>query len=242
VARDFVCQRFQNYIPVWYVILKPQHNKLAEEIAPGIYHYANVSQDNILALLSKRYLNGVDRDEAQKLGSANLTRQHLISRIVLKDAVRSFARCGTDEMLYPIEIFCSHDEKGRPLVYGHGRAAKILDGICVSLAHKGDEAVALAAREPVGIDLEKIEEKSDGFWKSAFTERERKLLADLPQPESSIRFWVAKEACAKKAGTGLEGNPQHFEVSALDGDVLSIGDQKVRTTQVGEEYIVGWTL
>ncbi|MDR1184806.1 MAG: acyltransferase domain-containing protein [Coriobacteriales bacterium] len=242
VARDFVCQRFENPIPVWHVMLKPQHNKLAEEVAPGVYHYANNSQGNILALLSKRYLNSVDRDEEQRLGSASLIREHLISRIALKDAVRDFARRNADELLYPIEIFCSHDEKGRPFVYGHGRAAELVDGICVSLAHKGDEAIAIAAREPVGIDLEKIEEKSEGFWEAAFTKRERELLATLPRPEGAIRFWVAKEACAKKAGTGLEGNPQRFEVSALDGDMLFVGDQKVWTMQVGEEYIAGWTL
>jgi phosphopantetheinyl transferase len=223
-------------------MLKPQLNKLAEEVAPGVYHYTSTSQGNILALLSKRYLNGIDRDEAQKLGSASLVREHLISRIALKDAVRGFTRHGADEMLYPIEIFCSHDEKGRPFVYGHGRAAKPLDGVYVSLAHKGDEAVAIAAREPVGIDLEKIEEKSEGFWEAAFTERERELLAALPRPEGAIRFWVAKEACAKKAGTGLEGNPKRLEVSAMNGDLLSVGDQKVLTMHVGDEHIAGWTL
>jgi phosphopantetheinyl transferase len=145
-------------------------------------------------------------------------------------------------MFYPIEIFCSHDEKGRPFVYGHGRAAGPVEGICVSLAHKGHKAVAIVAHEPVGIDLEKIEGKSDGFCDSAFTAGERKLLATLPQPEFSIRFWVAKEACAKKAGTGFEGNPKRFEVSAVDGDMLFVGDQKVRTTNVGEEYVAGWTI
>jgi phosphopantetheinyl transferase len=94
----------------------------------------------------------------------------------------------------------------------------------------------------VGIDLEKIEEKSEGFWEAAFTKRERELLATLPQPEGVIRFWVAKEACAKKAGTGFEGNPQRFEVSATDGDLLFVGDQKVLTMRVGEEHIAGWTV
>jgi acyl transferase domain-containing protein/phosphopantetheinyl transferase (holo-ACP synthase) len=242
VARDFVCQRFQNIIPVWNVILKPQHNTLAQEIAPGVYHYTNASQDNILALLSKRYLNGTDRDEEEKLGSANLSREHLVSRIALKDAVRAFARREGGELLYPIEIFCSHDGKGRPLVSGHGRAAQPVEGIHVSLSHKGNEAVAIAADGPVGIDLEKIEEKSPGFFEVAFTERERELLAGLPGPEAALRFWVAKEACSKKAGTGLGGNPKRFEVSAVDGDILSVGDERVKTMLVGKEHIVGWTL
>jgi malonyl CoA-acyl carrier protein transacylase/phosphopantetheinyl transferase (holo-ACP synthase) len=258
VARDFVCQRFHNYLPVWYVILKPQHNKLAEEVAPGVYHYTNVNQDNVLALLSKRYLNSFDRDAAQKLGSASLAREYLISRIVLKDAVRDFARRGTGAMFYPVEIFCSHDEQGRPSVYGHGRAAELVDGVCVSFAHIGNEAVAIVSREPVGIALAKIEDTPreepddtpgeepddtpDGFCESVFTERERELLVALPQPESSIRFWVAKKACAKKAGSTPTDDPKRFEVSAVDGDVLHVGDQKIQTMRIGEEHITGWTL
>jgi acyl transferase domain-containing protein/phosphopantetheinyl transferase (holo-ACP synthase) len=254
VAQDFVCQRFHNFIPVWHVILKPQHNKLAEEVAPGVYHYTNVNQDNVLALLSKRYLNGVDRDAAQKLGSTSLAREYLISRIVLKDAVRDFARRGTGAMFYPVEIFCSHDEQGRPSVYGHGRAAELVDGVCVSLAHTGNEAVAIVSHEPVGIALAKIEDRPaerpddtpddtlGGFCENAFTERERELLAALPQPESSIRFWVAKKACAKKAGTTLADDPKRFEVSAADDDVLCVDDQKIQTMRIGEEHITGWTL
>jgi phosphopantetheinyl transferase len=68
------------------------------------------------------------------------------------------------------------------------------------------------------------------------------LLASLKQPEGVIRFWVAKEACAKKAGTGLGGNPKRFEVTAADDDELSVGNEKVRTRLLGEEYVVGWTL
>jgi acyl transferase domain-containing protein/phosphopantetheinyl transferase len=242
VAREFVCQRFENVIPIWNVILKPQCSSLAEELAPGVYYYLSTSQDNILGLLGKRYLNSVDREESDRLGSMTRKREYLISRLVLKDAVRDFARLDSGEMLYPVEVFCGHDENGRPFVFGHDRAREILEGVQVSLSHKGNEAVALVGTEPGGIDLERIEEKSDGFLEVAFTERERELLATLPQPEGAIRFWVAKEASAKKCGTGLEGNPKRFEVTAVDGDVLFVGDQKVRTMRKGEENVVGWTI
>jgi phosphopantetheinyl transferase len=53
---------------------------------------------------------------------------------------------------------------------------------------------------------------------------------------------ITKEAYAKKAGTGLGGNPKQFEVNVVDGDVLSVGDQKVQTRYVGEECITRWTL
>jgi phosphopantetheine--protein transferase-like protein len=242
VARDYVLQRFKNYLPVWNVILKPQHNRLSHEVAPGIFFYLNTSEDNVLGLLSKRYLNHVESAEFDELGSPGLKRERLISRIALKDAVRSLARRDSDEMLYPIEIFSVHSENGKPTIYGEGEAAGLLEGIEVSLAHKGDAAIAVASKEPIGIDLERIEEKAESFGEAVFTPRERELLASLQQPEAAIRFWVAKEACAKKAGTGLEGNPRRFEVSAVDGEVLSIGGMKVQTMALEKEYIAGWTI
>ncbi|MDR2106376.1 MAG: acyltransferase domain-containing protein [Coriobacteriales bacterium] len=242
VAREFVCQRFQNVIPVWNVILSPQSNILVDEIAPNVYHYANTSSDNILALLTKRYLNDVDRDQQQEAIATGLTAQeHLIGRIVLKDAVRSFARRETDEMIYPVEIFCERAEDGRLTVRGHGSAAELLKGVEVSLSSRGREAVAIVANEPVGIALEKLEEKPEDFWKDAFTAHERELLAALPAPEGALRLWVAKEACAQKAGVVLEDNPQHFEVSAVDGETVSVGTQKVQTRLLGTEYLTGWT-
>jgi hypothetical protein len=53
---------------------------------------------------------------------------------------------------------------------------------------------------------------------------------------------VAKEACAKKAGTGIKASPKRFEVRAVDGDMLSVGEEKVQTMLLGKEYIVGWTI
>jgi phosphopantetheinyl transferase len=241
-AHEFVCQRFKNYLPVWNVILKPQYNLLAEEIAPGIFGYTNTSEDNVLGLLGKRYLNHKEIDEVDKLESKSRKRERVVSRIALRDAVRSFVRGDREEMIYPLEIFYRHDENGKPQVYGERETRGLLEGIHVSLAHKDATAVAVAADRPVGIDIEMIEEKSESFADIAFTKREQKLLSLFPEPEGSIRFWVAKEACAKKAGTGIKSSPKRFEVNAVDGDVLSIGKEKVQTMPWGKDYIVGWTI
>jgi hypothetical protein len=53
---------------------------------------------------------------------------------------------------------------------------------------------------------------------------------------------VAKEACAKKAGLGLQGNPKRFEISSVDGDILTVGNEKAQTMKIGKEYIAGWTI
>jgi acyl transferase domain-containing protein/phosphopantetheinyl transferase len=242
VARELVCQRFRNYRPVWNVILNPQYNLLAEEIAPGIYTYTNTSEDSVFSLLAKRYLNHKEIEEAEKLEPKTRKRERVISRIALSDAVRSFVKGDRKEMLYPIEIFYSHDENGKPRVHGEGETEEVLKGVHVSLAHEGVVAVAVAADRPTGIDIEAIEEKSESFADSVFTKREQELLALLQQPEETIRFLTAKKACAKKAGVKIKASPELFEIRAVNGNVLSIGDEKVRTMLWGKEYIVGWTL
>jgi phosphopantetheinyl transferase len=242
VARDFVCQRFHTDLSVWSVCLKPQFYLLAKEIAPGVFHRSNIYHDNILMLLEKRYLNHWDRAGLESDLSRDRWREHMVSRIALKDAVRSRLKSAEGTLPYPIEISCLHDEKGKPYIVGRGRLAGEVEDICVSLSHKGNEAIAIVSDVPVGIDIEKIEEKDEDFWKAAFTEGERALLADAPQPETAIRFWVAKEACAKKTGEGLVTSPQRFEVSAIDGDILVVGDERVQTRKIDDEYLAGWTL
>jgi acyl transferase domain-containing protein/phosphopantetheinyl transferase len=242
VARDFVCQRFQNELPVWSVCLKPQFYVLAKEIAPGVFHCSGAYRGNVLLLLEKRYINHWDRAELGSDVSQERWREYLISRIALKDAVRSRIALPDGTMPYPIEISCQHDENGKPSIVGHGPTAGMVEDICVSLSHKDAEAVAIAADAPVGIDIEKIEGKDEDFLKAVFTEGERVLLGDQPQPEAVIRFWVAKEACAKKTGEGLITSPKRFEVGAIDGDVLVVGDERVQTRKLGDGYLIGWTL
>jgi phosphopantetheinyl transferase len=251
VARGFVCQRFNTRISDWQLILKPQHNLLAETIASGVYHYSSTAESNLLGLISRGYLNSADRQTMSEEMSMKELREYFGGRASLKDAVREFVReeTGADEMLYPIEIYYTQDDEGRPFVYGLGETAALLEGIHVSLAQKGQESVAIVAREPVGISIEKVEKKADGFEEATFTERERELLASLKQPEGAIRFWVAKEACARKAGISIEDDPKRFEVTAVDGDILTVdgsvltaGDERIQIKDVGDGYIVGWTI
>jgi phosphopantetheine--protein transferase-like protein len=145
-------------------------------------------------------------------------------------------------MAFPIEIASANDEGGRPCVKGYGKLSEAVDGLCVSLSHKNRRAIAIVANTPVGIDIELIEDKTEGFYEMAFTDGERALLDNLPKPETAVRFWVAKEACSKKAGTGLGGAPRSFEVSAVDGDIVTIADERVQTVLLEGRYIAGWTI
>jgi phosphopantetheinyl transferase len=242
VAHGFVCQRFENDVPVWMVMLKPQEYKLAQKLVEGVYYLSKKNRKTIDTLLEKRYLNYQEKAEYAKLTNPKQQRQFLVGHMALKDAVRDFLATEGANMLYPIEVFCTHDEHGQPIVYGERQTAKLLEGLFVTLANKDDKALAMVGRKPVGIDLEKIEVRTDGFIKSTFTDGERKLLGTNPTAELTTRFWVAKEAYAKMTGKGLQNKPKQYEVQDVDGDVLQIEGQRVQTTIIEEEYIGGWVL
>jgi phosphopantetheinyl transferase len=125
--------------------------------------------------------------------------------------------------------------------------------------------VAIAAEgRDVGIDVEKVGERSQMFENTALGERERAFFAstaDASQRDLELtRWWCAKEAVSKADGTGMGFKPQQFEVTAVDGDRLLVAGRWVETTVVSgpslttaqsagaaggtrnaEEYVVAWT-
>ena len=233
VVKGLVLTRFASTPSLWQVILDPRKQILASEIAPGVFSYVNTLHDNMLGILTKRYLSKSERDHYDSLASVQLKRENLISRIALKDAVRS--RCAVDgEMMYPIEFSCVHDDRGQPYLQEYG------DALHISLSHKGNTAVAIVSDKPVGIDLEKIEEKSQAFVDACFTPAERELLAVWGRDDGIIRLWVAKEAYSKMVGEGLKANPKRFEITDFEGETLIIEGTEIRMSTVGDD-IVGWT-
>jgi phosphopantetheinyl transferase len=150
-----------------------------------------------------------------------------MGRIAAKDAVRRWLWARGEGPLFPVEITIETDGHGRPTVNVPGPST-----VCVSIAHKGDIAVAFAHKEAVGIDVEIIEPRSSALEMIALSAQERSLLDRIvsesggdPQRARSAeftRFWAAKEAVSKAEGTGLEGRPTAFAVSAVEGDRLRI--------------------
>ncbi len=77
--------------------------------------------------------------------------------------------------------------------------------LCVSIAHSGKYAVAVAGPRALGVDLERIQPRSPGLVRRIAREEERSMLAALPLDEARIAIlaWTLKEAALKAAGTGL---------------------------------------
>ena len=202
-----------------------------------------------LSVFMKNYFGPKDFETIWNLKMLHPKQHYIISRIALKDAVCTFLQREYGECVSPYELYCSHDNFGRPMIHYDKQKEKPLDSLFVSLSHKNNHGVAIASSQPVGIDLEKIESKSEAFIQLAYTKKELSLLKrlagsdakSLESAETLIRFWVAKEACAKKTGRGFQGRPQSFEVTKVEGDVLFVGDTPVQTAKIDMDYIVGWT-
>ena len=242
IARGWANQRLGIDTALWYAVDKPEENLLAEPIAENVW-YAGYSGQlpnrTSMIFLYLRYLTSNEKQIVSARASEEAQNDFVAGRVALKDGVRSYLRTG-DAYLYPIEIDTYYDDNGQPMVrWEDGRP--IVPTLHVSVAHKDDKGVAIVGKQPVGVDIEKIEPKDQGFWDLAFTESEQELLHAQPDPDiAAIQFWVAKEAYGKMLGTGLSGDPRHIVVTGIDGDELMVEDARI-VTQERDGHMIGWT-
>ncbi len=219
-------RRFDSDDAVWKVLMYPEHHALAVPDPAGFVtvteHWRGAASRE---LMMRRYLGAAERADHERTGPRG-RRGWLLGRIAIKDAVRLHRWSATPE-LWPVEIAVSNAPSGKPIVAG----------MHVSVAHKDDRAVAIVdPHREVGIDLERIEARSDSFLKIAFTPAEMALAAG--RDEWYARMWAAKEAVAKALGTGMT-DPKKFEVH-LAGEHLAIGEYIVETRRDGD-YAIAWT-
>jgi len=223
--------------PLWKVSMAPLHNSLSEEIVPGVFLFRNTYQRVVSwDFIMKRYFNQTEKADLRAM-LPNKRKERIISRVAVKDAVRALLKKEKQEAYYPIEFEIRNDDAGKPFPEG-----TMTNGIHVSLAHKDKEAVAIArSGTPVGIDIEVISEKNDGFNELVFNPEELALIPTADSTEWIIRCWVAKEAYGKYLGKGLQGNPRKYKIDAINGNTLTIGDVTIQTIK-HNNYIIGWTL
>jgi phosphopantetheinyl transferase/acyl carrier protein len=142
-------------------------------------------------------------------------REWLLGRCVAKEAVRELMEKRLGRRLAPAEIEIAPDGYGCPQVRikPDAQSAKLPH---VSIAHSDGSAVALAALDAsVGIDLEKLDRRTEDFESIAFSPDERKLQAALPA-EWALRMWCAKETVGKALGRGLSAGLLAFRITSVD--------------------------
>jgi phosphopantetheinyl transferase len=215
--------------------LFPEHHRIALRQPGGWFLLRDPWPDPATRELFMRcYLGAAERAEYQRR-TPRAARQWLLGRIAVKDAVRQWLWDAGAGPVFPIEIAVTNDSSGRPRATGPFEKPPE-----VSLAHTGSLAAALVG-EPgcvpgvgtgVGIDIERITDRDDSTVAAILTDAERRLLDTLCSSDRGsvnetrsgwvTRFWTAKEAVAKAAGTGLGGRPHTFVVERVDGDRLLV--------------------
>jgi phosphopantetheinyl transferase len=247
-------RRFDTDDVTWPVFLFPERNRIAQRQPGGWYLVRDRWPDPATReLFMRRYLSAAERTDYQQR-TPRAARQWLLGRIAVKDAVRQQLWDAGAGPTFPIEVTVSNDSSGRPHVAG-----PFDDPPQVSLAHTGSLAAALVGGPSrcspgVGIDIEQITHRDDRTVAAILTDAECRLLdarcsSVAERPSWVTRFWAAKEAVAKAAGTGFGGRPHQFTVQRIDGDRLLVAaGEGARSrwvqTEVGiepEPYAVAWT-
>jgi Polyketide synthase modules and related proteins len=210
---------------VWQMKLLPELSGIGEP-QPGGWCLARerwrgtASRD----LLMRQYLGAAERAEYERL-TPRAQGPWLLGRIAAKDAVRHWLWERGHGPLFPVEIGVHNDAQGRPVVTG-----PFTEPFAVSIAHTAGLAAAIVrpADQGVGIDIEAVADRGQAVEGVALTTAERVLLDQLCQDGTAdratwlTRFWTAKAAVAKAAGTGLRGRPRDFAVAGVDGDRLLV--------------------
>jgi acyl transferase domain-containing protein len=230
-------RRFETDERLWPVMRWPEENMLAVPQAEGFVLFEDKyrgapTRDQ----LSRRFLGEGERADYERQGPRK-QRAWLSGRIAAKDAVRDLLWRGGQGPLFPVELTITSEASGRPIVhFGAGRDVR------VSIAHKEDIAVAIAREgKDVGIDVERIEPRSDAFAEISFTKEELRLVEGEPRDVAWTRLWAAKEAAAKAQGTGLEGQLRRFPIRDRAGERLLVGDVWIETKRHGD-FIISWTV
>lgn len=228
--------RFQlggDFLPV---LRFPARNLSSEPLQDGVVVLRDPGRPLAsVDFLASRYLPAQERRDA-KIARGRSYVEWVNGRIAAKDAVRRVLFDRGYDAIFPAQITIGAEESGRPTVAG-----PFEEDVRVSLAHTAGMAVAIAALgiDP-GIDVEKIEPRSDGFASLAFLDEELALLPAGDRDEWQTRLWCAKEAVGKARGTGLDGAPLKLRLTRVDGERLLVEDRWVQTRRI-DDFALAWT-
>ncbi|KXS56727.1 MAG: hypothetical protein AMR96_00980 [Candidatus Adiutrix intracellularis] len=121
----------------------------------------------------------------------------------------------------------------------------------ISISHTSGAAIAAAAGEPVGLDVEsRFRHLSDQAWKWAFKTEERGLAEEgADYYPTRLALWCAREAAAKSWGRGLLNHLNQVQVTQADWPAgylwITWLGEKTRICETSlllqEEYLVALT-
>jgi len=228
--------RFETDARFWPIMRYPEKHLYGDILEDGlcVVRLAKRSAGSTDYLL-RRFLNAEEREQYENIGQRK-AHNWLNGRVAAKDAARHYCLNNGYGERFPAEITVSNDEQGRPHISGPWDHP-----LGVSISHKDDVAVAIVTPgKTPGVDVEKIEPRSEGFQALAYQNEELALLPTEDRDAWITRLWCAKEAVGKSRGTGLQFNPRKLKAEVVDGDKICVDGVWTETRILGE-YAVAWT-
>ncbi len=117
--------------------------------------------------------------------------------------------------------------------------------IYFSLSHSRELAVVALSARPVGVDIERMEDRAvDALMKKAFTKEEEREFSALPKEKKLDYFierWTKKESVFKRDGGSFHPsqtectNVQSRKIGEYYLSVAVTGEQFIRLVEVGDE-------
>ncbi len=166
-----------------------------------------------------RHLTAEEIAEAKSKSTPKRQKEWVSGRIALKKSLKRLMEMEGmgDTAATDIRIF--QDELGKPIAEYANQSGKRIGS--VSLTHSNGLAMAAAASTKhfagFGIDIEKVEQRSESWVKDYFDESEILLSGDGPERWRNLNaIWSLKEACLKALGVGLRFDLREIVVSELD--------------------------
>jgi phosphopantetheinyl transferase len=177
-------------------------------------------------------LSGLSDRERDLLAAHRHPRRRLDwlgGRYAAKAAAKRWA---TSRHQAPSEAEILKETSGKPILANR-------DDLHLTIAHSGDYAVAVVGNRPLGIDLERLEERPDSLERAFFSAEEQEWVGQDPSMRSRRRdqVWTRKEAVSKLLGKGGqllfsglavldEESPWHLETAATEGYTISLALEK----------------
>lgn len=100
-----------------------------------------------------------------------------------------------------------YEENGKP----------VADNCYVSISHSGNMVAVCTSEKPIGIDIEKIDEKRnlEKLSNRVFCGEELETFKNNPTPEQFYEIWTQKEAYSKIDGNGVNEIMSGFDIFKL---------------------------
>jgi 4'-phosphopantetheinyl transferase len=161
------------------------------------------------------WLSAREREQVATIRFTKRRQEYLTRRWSAKHAVATVLQLDTATGLAAIEV--RNHPSGAPWVAIDGTPATI----DISLSDRAGWAVCLVGRpderQPLGVDLELVEPRSERFIDDYLTEREQRWVrtqpAGEPRDAAANLVWSAKEAALKVLQVGLRADTRSVEVT-----------------------------